>query len=137
MVIDPKEKQIRNAKFRDRMIKEPTAAEAKMARILKSLGIWFVQQKGFYKGDFHCIVDFYIPKPAYLAIEIDGGYHNTPGQQRADERKEAYLASRKIKVLRLTNDEVFDETELVVAKIKVFTNPKEFKALISNQSKMF
>ena len=73
---------------------------------LEGLKYKFIFQKSFIKGDFYCIVDFYLPAPKKLCIEIDGGYHNTPEQVRKDNYRDIYLTKeRKFKVLRLTNEE--------------------------------
>lgn len=64
-------------------------------------------QKGFYKGEFHCIVDFYLPKPLKTCIEIDGGYHDTPKQKYKDYWKDKYLTEvRGFKVIRIKNEDV-------------------------------
>ncbi|HEX2256668.1 MAG TPA: endonuclease domain-containing protein, partial [Afifellaceae bacterium] len=46
------------------------------------------------------ILDFYCPA-ARLAVEVDGWVHDNPEQGRHDERRQAWLAGRGIKVLRL------------------------------------
>jgi very-short-patch-repair endonuclease len=72
---------------------------------LDQLGIRYMFQKGFIAGDFYCIVDFYIPKPHKICIEIDGPYHNTPEQKRKDWAKDKYLVSRKTRVVRIKNED--------------------------------
>ena len=68
------------------------------------------------------IVDFYCPG-ARLAIEVDGDSHFQPGAQRADQRRQAFIESFGIRVLRFTNtavlenlDEVVDAIEAAVAE---------------------
>lgn len=73
---------------------------------LIELGIRFMPQKAFIAGDYYCIVDFYLPKPDRVIIEIDGGYHGTPEQIARDKRKDEYLVSRKFRVVRVKNEDV-------------------------------
>jgi very-short-patch-repair endonuclease len=65
------------------------------------------------------IPDFYCPR-ARLAIEVDGGIHNT--RQDQDRRREKMLTDMDITVLRLKNDELID-MESVLCKIKVKLKP--------------
>lgn len=51
---------------------------------------------GNYSLDFFC-------EEAELNIELDGGQHGFPGQQRHDAEREKYLKSRGIKTLRFWN----------------------------------
>jgi leucyl-tRNA synthetase len=119
------ERQTRNNVYRASLLANKTPAEIKMAEILVSMKVRYKEQKGFIAGDYHCIVDFYLPRPYRLAIEIDGGYHNTEDQRRRDDRKEMYLATQKVRVLRLTNDEVFEEESNVISKVRrAMNNPK-------------
>src|SRR5215210_7859808 len=46
------------------------------------------------------ILDFYCPSTR-LAVEIDGFAHDNPRQVEHDERRDAWLASRGVKVLRV------------------------------------
>ena len=81
-----------------------TTAERMFKSLLDKLEIKYIFQKSFIKGNAYVIVDFYLPKPYKLCIEIDGGYHLT--QKSKDNRKDEYLKSRGFKILRFTNDEV-------------------------------
>jgi very-short-patch-repair endonuclease len=62
------------------------------------------------------ILDFYCHELG-LAIELDGGQHNDPSARRYDERRNAFLAKRGIKVLRFWNHEVLQDTEAVLEAI--------------------
>ncbi len=77
-----------------------------MILLLEELKIKFIFQKAFIKGDYYCIVDFYLPRPYKLCIEVDGGYHFSDEMRKKDAAKNAYLKSRNLKVLRLSNDVV-------------------------------
>jgi len=53
------------------------------------------------------IADFYIASRK-LVIELDGSGHFEPEQQEYDEKRTAYLRSKKIWVLRYTNSDIRD-----------------------------
>ena len=99
-------KQQRNATYRNELLSKPTDAELVFKARLDKVGIKYMFQKGFIKGDYHCIVDFYLPKPYKLCIEIDGGYHDTEKQKKRDLEKDNYLRSRGFKVLHIRNEDV-------------------------------
>lgn len=63
------------------------------------------------------IVDFAILE-ANLVIEIDGEYHNHDEQVKYDEARTAYLNEFNLKMLRFSNDEVLQQTDMVIEKIK-------------------
>jgi very-short-patch-repair endonuclease len=62
------------------------------------------------------ILDFYCDA-AQLAIELDGGQHNTDEARAHDEIRARFLASRGIQVLRFWNDVVLTETDAVLEAI--------------------
>ncbi|MFO0895888.1 MAG: endonuclease domain-containing protein [Pirellulales bacterium] len=62
------------------------------------------------------VLDFYCEQ-ARLAIECDGGQHNTDEARRHDERRTLLLAERGIRVLRFWNHEVFEDSEAVLEAI--------------------
>ena len=99
-------KQSRNFKYRADLIQNPTKSELIFKKRLDDLGINYLFQKGFIKGDYHCIVDFYLPKPFKICIEIDGSIHDTEQQKARDQRKDEYLKSRGFKVIRIKNADV-------------------------------
>jgi very-short-patch-repair endonuclease len=61
-------------------------------------------------------VDFYAPQ-ANLIIELDGGQHFEPEQQRYDEQRTLYLQKQGLSVLRFTNVDVLKNIEGVMAVI--------------------
>jgi very-short-patch-repair endonuclease len=104
---------------RQRMRYRPTEAEKEMARILHSLKIRFISQKGFMTKYGFYIVDFYIPKPYRVAIEVDGAYHDY--KKKYDERRTEYLEEvREILVLRFTNEEVLAKQKDFKEKLKKY-----------------
>jgi len=62
------------------------------------------------------ILDFFCPR-ARLAVEVDGGYHRHPDQQRRDAERDSELFVRGILTLRFTNDEVLDDGDRVLAEV--------------------
>jgi len=72
----------------------------------------FYRQKNI--GDF--IVDFYCPA-AKLIVEIDGGQHYLEENILKDEARELYMNGLGFKVLRFSNNDVFNNIEGVVKKI--------------------
>jgi very-short-patch-repair endonuclease len=76
------------------------------------LAVPFYRQKPI--GDY--IVDFYAPQ-ANLIIELDGGQHFEPEQQRYDEQRTLYLQKQGLSVLRFTNVDVLKNIEGVMAVI--------------------
>ena len=62
------------------------------------------------------IVDFYIANKK-IAIEIDGTVHNNIIRQAYDQRREEYLQSKGIKVIRFSNDEVKNNIDDVIRRI--------------------
>ncbi|MBR4388193.1 MAG: acetylglutamate kinase [Prevotella sp.] len=97
----------------------PTAAEKHLWRYLKGnlLGAHFRQQHPIYGfiPDFVCLQQ-------QLIIEIDGGYHLDGEQPEKDEERTQWLKSQGYRVLRFTNEEVLQETEAVITKIKEALN---------------
>ncbi len=63
------------------------------------------------------ILDFYSHE-CRLAIEVDGGIHNTANQKEWDENRTFELNELGIKVLRFTNDEVWYHMKTVLKRIE-------------------
>ena len=72
----------------------------------------FYRQKNI--GDF--IVDFSCPA-AKLIVEIDGGQHYLKENILKDEARDKYMNSLGFKVLRFSNNDVFNNIEGVVKRI--------------------
>jgi len=62
------------------------------------------------------VLDFYCPE-ARLAVELDGGGHNYPGQEADDKRRSEFLTQQGIMVLRFWNRQVREEIKTVMDAI--------------------
>ena len=78
----------------------------------RQLGSQFYRQKPI--GNY--IVDFYAPK-VKLVVEIDGSQHLRNDHLEKDKRRDGYLASLGLKVLRFNSREVLEESDGVVEVI--------------------
>lgn len=85
-----------------------------------TLGVKFRRQHVIsdYIADIACI-------PKKLIIEIDGGYHNEPMQQQEDLIRSERLNKMGYYVVRFTNEEVLNQTDYVIDKIKEIINKIE------------
>ena len=101
--------------FRKALRNHSTSAEKALWNLLKGK-----QLAGFKFRRQHSVenyvLDFYCPYRK-LAIELDGEYHNITEQQEHDTRRDEFLASIGIKVLRFENRFVFEHTEQVINEI--------------------
>src|SRR5215208_6433046 len=93
--------------------REMTLAEANLWQELRAnkLGVHFRRQQiiaGF-------IVDFYCHKAA-LVVEVDGDIHDL--QQQEDSRREKSLSELGLKIIRFRNDEILNNSLIVVKRIK-------------------
>jgi len=62
------------------------------------------------------ILDFYCAS-CRLNVEVDGDIHDVPEQAEHDAVRDEYLRSCGYRVLRVTNDQVFDELPGVLRRI--------------------
>jgi very-short-patch-repair endonuclease len=76
------------------------------------LGVQFYRQKPL--GQY--IVDFHAPA-AKLVVEVDGSQHFEAAGQASDRRRDAYLETLGLRVLRFDNLQVLKETEAVLEMI--------------------
>jgi len=99
--------------------KDQTIAEAILWQYLrgKDLKVKFVRQYGIanYIVDFCC-------RSKKLIIELDGNIHNNEDVKRKDQERANYLESFGYKIIRFKNQEIFNELEKVLAKIKLIVS---------------
>ena len=79
----------------------------------KQLGVRIRRQHPVWKF----IADFYCHE-VKLIIEIDGGVHLRSENKEYDISRDIILKEFQIEILRFTNDEVINEPDLVIEKIK-------------------
>ena len=92
------------------------------------LGLW-VRLKGRQLGGYHFrrqhpagpyILDFFCSE-ARLAVEIDGDSHGSPEAQAHDKRRDAWLAARGIRTLRIGASALRDPEavlDLILAEVR-------------------
>jgi very-short-patch-repair endonuclease len=95
--------------------KNMTEAEKKLwERLCKNqLGVKIRRQHPLlnYIADFYC-------HQAKLVIEVDGGIHLTKENKEYDFARDAAMIEFELKIIRFTNNEVMNEIDDVVNKIK-------------------
>jgi len=114
----------KNKARRSRLRKIQTTPEKHLWTAIKNkqLGIKFRRQHGI--GNY--IVDFYCAELG-LILEVDGDSHYSPGEILKDNRRTAFLESKKLVVLRFTNKDVMNNLngvlEVLSEKIKKTAPP--------------
>ena len=107
-------------KVKTKLLLKPTSAEIVFQKILIQLKIvYFFQHIIFvYNGFF--IADFVIKnkKGKRYLIELDGGYHFNYLQKKKDEKRSSKIRSSGYGVLRFKNNDIFNNSEFVVKKLK-------------------
>ena len=102
---------------RKELRKNQTPQEEKLWWYLrdKRLGCKFRRQHsvGGYILDFIC-------KEKKLIVEIDGGIHLQKENKEYDDVRDKYFRELDYKILRFTNNEIENEIEKVVEKIKSY-----------------
>jgi cyclase len=99
--------------------KNPTHEEILLWQFLRGnqLGIRFKRQHPvwLYIADFYC-------HELKLIIEVDGSVHNVKEVMENDIKREEDIKSFGIKLIRFKNDEIRNEIENVIEKIKAVIN---------------
>jgi len=106
------------------MRKNMTPAEQKLWEYIRRdiSGFRFLRQKPLYVytedswQDRFIIPDFYCYEKK-LVLEIDGSVHENMEVYNLDREKEKLLKAQWIEVLRILNDEIFQDIEKVMQKI--------------------
>lgn len=112
--------------------KYPTVSETIFRDKLDKLKIKYKWQWCYTDEYIGGIVDFYL-EGRKLAIEVDGGYHNTSYQRGRDKTKDFVLKQKKIKVIRLTNEQAEAiELEALKELVGMKTNKYRRKEIIRN-----
>jgi very-short-patch-repair endonuclease len=101
--------------YRKRLRNNSTPSEIRLWTYLKNKQLLDRKFRRQHSID-NFILDFYCPGEK-LAIELDGGYHNTPEQSAKDKERDLILKSYRIKVLRFRNELVFRDINGVLETI--------------------
>ena len=113
-----------------KLLKKPTKAELVFKEALDKAGILYIFQQPITTKTNAYIVDFWINrKSSPIAIEINGGYHNTIRQQRKDAKRgvEIIMATRcELKIY--TNEEVFNNTDAIISELTAILPERCFKS---------
>ena len=98
---------------RDLRCRQTDAEQCLWQRLRRDqLGVRFLRQRPL--GSY--IVDFYAPT-ARLVIELDGGQHFEAANLDRDAKRDTWLSSQGLKVLRFDDRQVLTETEAVLEAI--------------------
>ncbi len=95
-----------------RHLTDSEAALWSQVRRKRLFGVQFYRRKPI--GNY--IVDFFAPR-ARLVVEVDGSQHMIADHTERDARRDAFLASQGLKVLRFSSREVLKETAGVIERI--------------------
>ncbi|MBR6016449.1 MAG: endonuclease domain-containing protein [Prevotella sp.] len=93
----------------------PTEAEILLWNYLKNNGLGVLFKRQHIIGDY--ITDF-VCMDSKLIVELDGGYHQLPQQQTNDAERTKWLENKGYKIIRFTNEELFENIDGVLEKIK-------------------
>ncbi|MFA9195099.1 class I tRNA ligase family protein [Flavobacterium sp. FBOR7N2.3] len=96
--------------------KNPTEAEEVLWQEVRNSNLGYKIRRQHYIGNF--IADF-VCLEKKLIIEVDGGYHDEKEQVELDEQRTLELEQKHLyKVIRFTNEEVLNDIQSVLSKIK-------------------
>ena len=101
--------------------KNQTDAEALLWQLLRNRQIQDAKFRRQHPVEPY-ILDFYCHDKK-LAVELDGGQHNTTEGKASDEKRTQYLNSQGIQLLRFWNNDVLQNTESVLEQIYNALNP--------------
>jgi len=102
--------------FRRELRKNQTGAESRLWSVLRNRkleGRKFRRQYtiGTYTVDFYCFEE-------KLVVELDGGSHDNVGSIIYDEKRNSYMESKGLRIIRFTNKEVYYHLEEVLNGIR-------------------
>ncbi|QDU60951.1 hypothetical protein Pan216_18040 [Planctomycetes bacterium Pan216] len=101
--------------FARELRREQTDAEELLWKLLRDRRFGGVKFRRQHPVDSY-ILDFYAHKHR-IAIELDGGQHNSDPERRRDDKRSAHLRNQGIHVLRFWNHDVFQQTDAVLTTI--------------------
>lgn len=110
-------------KFSKDLRKNMTCAEKRVQARLKQEKIVFVSQYVVYDKHHKYIVDFFLPiqqGAKGIALEIDGGYHQSEEMILKDKNRDDYLHLRGMYVIRMTNEQTKTKLDDLIALLKTY-----------------
>ncbi len=98
-------------KFQRENRANPTPSELRIMNLLQEMGERFVFEKGFYTYNSFYLVDFYLPKPRKVCLEIDGPIHEN--RLSYDFQRDTWLMRvRRIRaIIRIKNEDAMKITK--------------------------
>src|SRR5690606_11095100 len=96
------------------MCQEPTKAEDILWSYLRDRRLSGYKFRRQHAVD-SCILDFYCPA-SQLAVEVDGPIHGRTAIE--DAERDSVLATYGIRVLRVRNEEIFEDIQAVLTAIR-------------------
>ena len=106
-----------NVESRKFLRNHPTYTEFLMWKQLKSKRLCGYKFRRQYSVDQY-IIDFYCPR-LKLAIEVDGISHESERQKRYDKYRQRYIEKFDIKFIRILDEEILLDLDVVLDRIKV------------------
>lgn len=95
---------------------EQTHCEKLMWMQLRNRQLYGYKFRRQYSVDA-CVIDFYCPQ-VKLAIELDGSIHENQQQKDYDIERQYYLENFRIHFIRIKNEEVINDIQSVLTRIK-------------------
>ena len=106
------------AHMRKRQLKRGmTRHECLIQDLLRSMDIAFSAQHGFINESTIYIVDFFLPDPLNLIIEVDGGSHDSAKQRKRDAVRDGFFLENELRVIRITNHEASTMTSNALRRL--------------------
>ena len=134
--LTPKQRFERALCLEEKRKQRTTEAESALSSILVNIGVPYIKEKSFVKRDKIYVVDFFIPKPYLIAIEVDGGYHKLPKQVELDKERSEFLRIHyKVHTIRIRNEEILQKPEIVKSQLRTkLRNPSSsISSITSNR----
>ncbi len=108
--------------YNPRLINRARFLRRTMTKAERKLWCWFSDNSNYFRvlrqrPIDNYIVDFYCAK-RNLVIEVDGDSHDTSNAKAYDEVRDEILRGYGLRILRLRNDEVLNDFEVVVQRIR-------------------
>lgn len=110
--------EIKSRNFQRGNRKKPTLAEKVFAETLTNLNVNFFPQKIVVIKNKFYIVDFLIPSPYGILVEIDGSSHKN--KIAYDDKREGEITEKyQCPIWRFTNKEILKDTEKFKRELKI------------------